>query len=184
MRKGAIAGGDHLLVKFPSGETRRMAPGVSSIISKAVIEIFAPRFLQRPGVILLSESRNKVVHRDDDLARSIGLQIEAAKNLPDIVLADLGPRHPLHVFCEVVATDGPITKERKQALSGIAEHAGFSQKHLAFVTAYLDRDGSAFKKTVASLAWNSFAWFASEPEHLIHLYEGGASQAVTLADWD
>lgn len=47
VRKGAVAGGEHVLVKFPSGETRRMAPGPSSIISKAVIEVFAPRFLQR-----------------------------------------------------------------------------------------------------------------------------------------
>jgi BsuBI/PstI restriction endonuclease domain/BsuBI/PstI restriction endonuclease HTH domain len=184
VRRGAIAGGDHLLVKFPSGEARRMAPGVSSIISKAVIETFAPRFLQKPGVVFLSESRNKLVSRDDELARSIGLHIEAARNLPDIVLADLGPRHPLLVFCEAVATDGPVTKERKQALTEIAEHAGFPARHVAFLTAYLDRDGAPFKKTVAALAWNSFVWFASEPENLIRLYEGGVRPAKTLASWD
>jgi len=31
VRKGAVAGGEHVLVKFPSGETRRMAPGPSSV---------------------------------------------------------------------------------------------------------------------------------------------------------
>ena len=46
-------------------------------------------------MIFLSESGNKVVSRDDELARRIGLDIQADKDLPDIILADLGPIHPL-----------------------------------------------------------------------------------------
>jgi len=183
VRKGAIARGDHVLVKFPSGETRRMAPGPSSIISKAVIEIFAPRYLQTPGVIFLSESRNKVVSRDDDLAKAIGLKINADKNLPDIILADLGPKHPLLVFIEVVATDGPVTKERKQALLELAKDAGFPAEHVVFVTAFLDRSDGAFKKAFDALAWGAFVWLASEPENLIHLYEGHPETVKTLASW-
>jgi len=175
VRRGAVAGGDHVMVKFPSGETRRMAPGPSSVISKAVIEIFAPRYLETPGVVFLSESRNKVVTRDDELAKLIGLNIQAEKNLPDIVLADLGPKHPLLVFIEVVATDGPVTRQRKQALTELARDAGFPPEHVVFATAYLDRSDAAFKKTVDSLAWGAFVWFASEPEHLIQLQEGEAS---------
>lgn len=184
VRKGAIAGGAHILVKFPSGETRRMAPGPSSVISKAVIEIFAPRFLQVPGVVFLSESRNKVVSRDDDLAKSIGLRIRAEKNLPDILLADLGPRHPMLVFIEVVATDGPVSRERKEALTQLASDAGFPPEYVVFVTGYLDRSDAAFKKTVDTLAWGSFVWFASEPEHLVRLYEGKPEVVKTLAEWD
>jgi hypothetical protein len=50
-RKGVAGGSDHVLVKFPNGETRRMPPGTSSIIAKALVEEFAPRFLGDPGVI-------------------------------------------------------------------------------------------------------------------------------------
>jgi len=184
VRKGAVAGGEHILVKFPSGETRRMAPGPSSVISKAVVEIFAPRFLKNPGVVFLSESRNKVVSRDDELAKAIGLHIKAERNLPDIVLADLGPKHPLLVFIEVVATDGPVSRERKKALTELASDAGFPPEHVVFVTAYLDRSDSAFKKTVDALAWGSFVWFASEPDHLIWLYEGQPEIVKTLSEWD
>ncbi|OYR18549.1 bsuBI/PstI restriction endonuclease family protein [Brucella grignonensis] len=35
------------------------------------------------------------------------------------------------------------------------------------MTAYLDRAGQPFRKTVSSLAWGSYAWFASEPDSLI-----------------
>jgi hypothetical protein len=182
VRQGAVAGGDHVMVKFPSGETRRMAPGPSSVISKAVIEVFTTLFLQQPGVVFLSESRNKVVTRDDELAKAIGLNIQAEKNLPDIVLADLGPKHPLLVFIEVVATDGPVTKERKEALSEVAKHAGFPAEHVVFVTAYLDRSHAAFKKTFNALAWNTFVWFASEPENVVHLYEGNTESVKTLSE--
>ena len=165
-RKGAAAFGEHVSVLFPNGETRRMAPGPSSVISKAVIEQFVPRFLEEPAVIFLSESAQKIVARDEDLARSIGLEIQADKNLPDILLVDLGPDHPLLIFVEVVATDGSITEERKTALQKVVEKAGFPTRHIAFVTAYLDRSAPAFKKTVDSLAWGSFVWFSSEPEQL------------------
>ena len=37
------------------------------------------------------------------------------------------------------------------------------------VTAYLDRSGTPFKKTVDALAWGSYAWFASEPDGLVEL---------------
>lgn len=167
VRKGAAGGGEFELVTFPNGETRRMSPGASADISKAVIEVFAPKFLQKPGVISLSESGNKVVSRDDDLAKAIGLTIPADKSLPDIVLVDLGPQHPLLIFVEVVHTDGPVNDARKTALLQISEGAGFPSEHVAFVTAFLDRGGQPFRKTVNSLAWGSYAWFASEPDNLI-----------------
>jgi hypothetical protein len=167
VRKGAATGGDHLLVTFPNGETQRMKPGPSSRITKAVIEVFAPAFLGDPAVLFVSESGNKVVARHDELAKSVGLNIESDRNLPDIILVDLAPPHPLLVFVEVVATDGPVNERRKTALLELVAKAGFPAEHVAFVTAYLDRSGSPFKKTVDSLAWGSYAWFASEPERLV-----------------
>jgi hypothetical protein len=169
VRRGAGAKGDYVIVRFPNGETRRMTVGPSSDITKAVIEVFASRFLIEPAVLYVSESGNKVVARDDALARSIGLQIDAAKNLPDTILVDLGTDHPLLVFLEVVATDGPMNERRKRAFEELAADAGYALDHVAFVTAYLDRSGTPFKKTVDALAWGSYAWFVSEPDGLIEL---------------
>ncbi len=167
VRHGAGVSADQVLVTFPNGETRRMKPGPSSAITKAVVEVFAPTFLTDPAVLFLSESGNKVVARDDELARSIGLAIQADRNLPDTILVDLGPTHPLLVFVEVVATDGPISERRKAALEALVAETGFPAEHVAFVTAYLDRSAGPFKKTVDSLAWGSYAWFAAEPERLV-----------------
>jgi len=176
MRHGAVTSGEGVLVKFPNGETRRMSPGPSSTITKAVIEEFAPLFLMNPSVLWVSESGAKVVKRDDELAAMLNLRIAADRNLPDVILIDLGGSSTdqfLLVFVEVVATDGPITEQRRQALAKIATDAGFPVSRLAFVTAYLDRSHGAFKKTIAELAWRSFAWFAAEPRQIMSLHDGG-----------
>lgn len=167
MRAGAAASAAGLLVTFPNGQTRPLAPGPSSVIAQAVIESFAPRFLTAPAVLWLSESGNKVVMQDNALAQSLGLQIEADKTLPDLILADLGGDEPLLLFVEVVATDGAITERRRDAIWAMTDAAGFPRSQIAFLTAYQDRQSSGFKKTVAQLAWGSLAWFASEPEHLV-----------------
>lgn len=169
VRAGAAKGGTHVQVLFPSGETRRLKAGPSSVITKDVIEVFAPRFLGDPAVLFVSESGNKVVARDDKLATSIGLAIKADKDLPDIILVDLKPAQPLLVFVEVVATDGPISARRKAALEKLAEDAGFDLRHVAFVTAYLDRSLPPFRKTAETLAWGTFAWFAGEPDQIVEL---------------
>lgn len=111
------------------------------------------------------------------------LKITADRNLPDIILVDLGKGSKddvLLVFIEVVASDGPVTEQRRVALLSIATDAGFAANRVVFVTAYLDRSHGAFKKSVAKLAWRSFAWFAAEPKHLIALYDGSES-AVPLS---
>ncbi len=182
-RQGAVANMDQVLVRFPNGETQNMAPGVSSKIAKALIEQFVPHFLTEPGVIWLSESRKKVVSRHDELARSIGLVIRPDRNLPDAILVDLAPLHPLLIFVEIVATDGPISAERKAALADLAAEAKFPFEHVAFVTAYLDRSEPAFKKTVDRIAWGTFVWFAAEPENLIRLHCGGGEHVARLSDW-
>ena len=169
VRQGAVVSGGQVLITYPNGETRRMAAGPSAPITKAVIEVFARRFLKNPAVLLLSESATKIIARDDSLARAIGLDIQVDKHLPDVILVDLAPKYPLLVFVEAVATDGPINDRRKAALGNLAIRAGFPLEHVAFLTAYLDRSAGPFKKTVDVLAWGSYAWFVSEPEGLIEL---------------
>lgn len=170
MRKSTVETGSGIVAKFPNGETRRLASGPSSLISKAVVENFALKFLEKPGVLWLSESAAKEDRRDADLAKALGINIEADRNLPDLILVDLGPIDPLIIFTEVVASDGPITEKRKKALLKLVIDAGYKESQIVFLTAYADREHPAFKKTFSSLAWNSFVWCASEPNKIIHLH--------------
>jgi hypothetical protein len=172
MLAGATASTSAVPATFPNGITRNLAPGPSSVICKAVVEVFAPRFLEHAAVLWLSESGNKVVVQDNNLAAKLGLNIEAQKNLPDLILADIGGDHPLFLFVEIVATDGAMHERRKEAIYALTDAAGFAREHVAFLSAYSDRASSGYRKTVSQLAWNTFAWFAAEPEQLIVMRDG------------
>jgi hypothetical protein len=178
-QRSATAAQSRVLVKLPNGETRQMEAGPSSIITQAVVEVFAPRFLNDPAVIWISESGNKVIQRDDELARELGLKIEVDKLLPDTILVDLAPAEPLIVFVEAVATAGEISEARRSAFLEMMTDAGFKSGNVAFVTAFADRNAAAFKRAIPNLAWGSFAWCLSEPEHLIIL-DGTAPGGIRL----
>ncbi len=182
LRQGAASVKDRLEVVFPNRTVRQLAPGPSSVISKAVVEVFAPAFLYRPAVLLLSESGDKIVVQEEHQIASIGLKIDRAKLLPDIILFDLEPGRELLVFVEVVATDGPISESRKQALMEIAKDAKVPPERIAFLTAYRDRDEPAFKKTFGAVAWNTLVWFMAEPEHIVMLREKPALASGRIFD--
>lgn len=182
LRQGAVSATDRVEVVFPSRTVRQLAPGPSSVISKAVVEIFAPAFLYRPAVLLLSESGDKIVVQEEHQIAILGLKIDRAKLLPDIILFDLEPGRELLVFVEVVATDGPVSESRKQALLEIAKDAKVPPERIAFLTAYRDRDEPAFKKTFGSVAWNTLVWFMAEPEHVVVLREKPALAKERIFD--
>jgi BsuBI/PstI restriction endonuclease len=181
--RSATAALSRVLVRLPNGETRQMEAGPSSVITQAVVEVFAKRFLTDPAVLWISESGTKVVQRDDQLALALGLKIEVDRLLPDTILVDLAPAAPLFVFVEAVATAGQITDARRGAFLELMTAAGFKPEQVAFVTAFEDRNAAAFKRAISDLAWGSFAWCLSEPEHLI-VFDGGAPGAIRfLADF-
>lgn len=171
LRQGAASSTSRIDVVFPNKTLRQLAPGPSSVISKAVVEVFAPAFLYKPAVVLLSESGDKIVAQEERLISSLGLKIDRAKVLPDIILFDMEEGRGLLVFVEVVATDGPISESRRDALLKTAEGVRIGPERIAFLTAYRDRNHPAFKKTAGSLAWNSLVWFLAEPDHIIVLRE-------------
>jgi len=103
------------------------------------------------------------------------------KNLPDVILVDLrADQNILFVFVEVVHSDGPINQLRKDALESMALEAGFSAKDLTYVTAFSDRDAGPYKTLAPNLAWDSFVWFASEPDAIVSLKSGSEKKLYEL----
>jgi hypothetical protein len=181
VRGGAGPSPEGVLVHFPNGEIRRIAQGPSALLTKAAVEEFAPRFLGSPAVILLSESAQKLTYTDEAVARAIGFRIQVSGVLPDVILADLDGKSPLIVFVECVATDGAVTQRRRAELESLAAEAGFPPADCAHLTVFLDRASSPFARIAASLAWRSFAWFATEPDHILFFREGQEERSSRLA---
>ncbi len=157
-----------ILVRFPNGETRRLAPGWASMIAKGVIEEFAPRYLRSPGVLWLSEPGRKVVQQDAERAAMLGLTIDPSRELPDIILVDLHLDPPLVVFVEIVVSNGAITDiRRKQLLALFGPSTIVPRERVQFLTAYRDREHQGFRKTIASVAWGTRIWFLTDPDRLV-----------------
>jgi hypothetical protein len=139
------------------------------------------RFLVSPRVLWMSESRNKVILQDNELMRSIGLPLDRSKLLPDMVLADVGAKIRLF-FVEIVATDGPFTRERRDQILRLTDAAGFSRSAIHFVSAFEDRDSQPLKKRFSALADNTYVWCMAEPELLIWL-TAGEPMTLSRTNW-
>ena len=181
-RQGTTASEQSVPIRLPNGEVRIMQPGPSSLISKAVIEEFASRYLRNPALIWLSESRTKVIEQQDQLARDLGINLSPDGNLPDIILADVVPTGAILVFVEVVASTGPVTEQRRSDLLKIATDAGFTESNIAFVSAFENR--RSLRGFIEMLAWRSFAWLRTEPDSIIAMYrrEAADGSAVLLSE--
>lgn len=166
--QGALAREGDVFIDLPDGTRMRVSAGPSAPILKAMIEQFAPRWLDKPAVLWVSASDQKTHPSFVRLAASVGLAFDASNELPDLILADLAD--PVRfLFCEVVATDGPVTDLRKSALTAIARRSGIAAEHLHFVTAFQDRGAPAFRKAFSRIAPDSDVWFSTEPDLLVTL---------------
>lgn len=181
IRKGAAADSEGVLVRLPNGEVRRLAPGPSSLLTKAVVEELAPRFLRRPAVVLLSESAQKMTYSDEALSKAIGFNLQVSGSLPDVLLVDLEPEPPLVVFVECVISNGVVDERRRAELEALASRTGYKPDDCTYVTAFRDRAVSPFQKRSAALAWDTFAWFETEPDHIIFLRAGIEKSSTSLA---
>jgi hypothetical protein len=180
-RSSAGTSSANITVQCPGGPSVILPPGPSPIITKAVVEIFAPAFLGNPRVAWISDSAGKSPFRDAPLERALGISLDAATLLPDVVLVDLDPPgragEVLIVFVEVVASDGPVTEHRRRALLDLIASAprAYRPEDAAFVTAYMDRGADPARRTIPGLAWRSFAWFVSEPDKLVQMHDGSTA---------
>jgi hypothetical protein len=108
----------------------------------------------------------------------LGLIIDPKSNLPDLIIFDVIDERILVVFVEVVATDGAIDAARRRALYELTDQAQYDRSNVVFVTAFMDRQSVGFKKTIDEVDWNTFIWFASEPDNIFILKEG----TITLSE--
>ena len=173
---------DGVLINLPNGETRILSAGPSSELAKAVVEQFAKNFMKEPAVILMSESAKKLLLKDDEICRAIGFNVNVSDVLPDLILADLGEEQPIIIFVECVATDGPVNDRRKQELIQLAKEANYKESDCAYVTVFKDRADSASRKLVPSIAWNTFIWYATEPEKIVFLRKGETGKTASIGD--
>jgi hypothetical protein len=154
-------------VRLPSGQRRQLRPGDSSLLVKGVVEKLAPRLLREPAVVMISESARKVGMVDREQLERIEFELDSATLLPDAILMDLAQDQTILWFVEVVATDGEINSDRQEQLEALAGQANWGAEKVRFLTAFLSRTDSAWRRRSARVAPGTMAWFLSEPDMLL-----------------
>lgn len=127
-------------LRLPNGVQRALEPGEASVILKGVIEEWAPARLVDPVVLTVSEPGDKVYMADSKTLAQLGLQIDQTTLLPDAVIVDIGQEPPTFWVVEAVATDGPVTEDRKRALLHWATSQRIPEGACEFLSAFGSRN--------------------------------------------
>ena len=90
-----------------------------------------------------------------------GVYCASAEAMPDAVLLD--PAHNRLVVVDFAMHRGQIDEARLDGLHGVFSSAGPEQ---VYITVYPNR--VSMSKFPELPAWDSHAWFVSEPDHMIH----------------
>jgi len=158
-------------VRLPDGLERKLEPGEASQILKGVIEMWVPSRLRDPVVLTISEPGQKLYVGDSALIERLEIAIDVGRLLPDALVVDIGVAAPVFWIVEIVATDGPVDEDRKQALLRWARAQRIPEGRCQFLTAFSSRNAGPARRRLKDLAAGTFAWFADEPTRELAWYE-------------
>ena len=141
-----------------------LSPGAHSRLTAEVVEHYASRFMAKPRVVYLGDTRHKDGYQNRDLMRELNLPIHVTANLPDVILLCEVERRL--VVVEVVASSGPISASRMAQLDQLVLQPQALGYRLRYVSAFPNR--RILRRFIEDIAWGTDVWVASEPEGVIH----------------
>jgi BsuBI/PstI restriction endonuclease domain/BsuBI/PstI restriction endonuclease HTH domain len=148
-------------VTLPDGSEVTLSPGGQNPLIKAIIEHFCPIFAPGGVVLYIGDTENKFVHLEKPGLTAIGITIDSAAKIPDVIVHHQAKNWLLLI--EAVTSAGPVDGKRRKELKEL--FAG-CKAGLVFVTALENRRG--MQSFVSHIAWESEVWIAEDPEHMIH----------------
>lgn len=145
-----------------NGAEFTFSSGKHNELQKAIIEEFAPRFAPDCECLYVGDTTEKDLVKNITKLQELGFEITLHDKMPDVVLY-VANKNWLY-FIESVTSVGPMEPKRINEIEDMTKdvHAG-----KIYVTAFLDF--KTFKKFSDSLAWETEAWIAEIPDHMIHL---------------
>lgn len=148
-------------VILSNSENINLLPGRQNILIQKVLADFCALYTPAGRVLYISLAKVKWAYFDTDALRTLGVEIEEHGKMPDVVVHHV-EKNWLFLI-EAVTSHGPVSPKRHQEL--IKLFAG-SKLDLVFVTAFLDR--RTMTKYLNDISWETEAWFAESPTHLLH----------------
>ena len=148
-------------VRLPNGELITLSPGGQNPLIKAFIEEFCSRYVADGTVLYVGDAENKFQHYEEAYFKLLGIEIDSAARMPDIVLHD--PKREWLVIGEAVTSAGVVDGKRRRELKEL--FAGF-RSGLVFVTAFATR--ADMGRFLGQISWETEVWIAEDPDHVVH----------------
>ncbi|MBE6070117.1 MAG: restriction endonuclease, partial [Clostridium lundense] len=136
--------------------------GKHNQLQKAIIEEFAPRFAPNTECLYVGDTTEKDLVKNADKLSELGFKITLHDKMPDVVL--YSDEKDWLFFVESVTSVGPMDPKRVKEIEDMTRNVKAGK---IYVTAFLDF--KTYKKFSDSLAWETEAWIADMPDHMIHL---------------
>ncbi len=143
------------------GKDIYLTPGDHSILVKAIIEEFAPRFIPGGHVVYIGDTGDKWKYFDKKTLKALGGKVDLHGKMPDVIVYD--SKNTWLILIEAVTSHGPVNPKRHDELARLFQGV---KPGLVYVTAFLNRKDMT--KYINDISWETEVWVKEAPTHLIH----------------
>lgn len=149
-------------VHLPGGQELTLGGGGQNVLIKQMIDDFCAYFIPGGKVLYIGDADEKLMHFDEAKLATLGVTVNTHGKLPDLVVYQQSTNWLF--LMEAASTHGPVDAKRHGELQALFSG---STAGLVYVSCFPDR--AVMRKFLADLAWETEAWCASDPTHMIHL---------------
>lgn len=153
---------DRIPVKISYDREISLSPGGQNILIQQMIDVFCSHFIPGGEILYVGDADAKLAFFEEKRLAELGIEVDTHGMLPDLIVYD-AQRNWLFLM-EVASTHGPVDAKRHGELERLF---GNSSAGLVYVSCFPDR--ATMRKFLVDLAWETEAWCASDPTHMIHL---------------
>lgn len=148
-------------LKVKDGVKITLSAGDHSLLIKAIVEEFAPRFVAGGRLVYVGDTADKYGYFDIDLLSKLGVVLDNHGKLPDVVVYS-GENNWLFLI-ESVTSYGPVDAKRHTELEHLFSSSTAGR---VYVSTFPNR--KVFMKYLEVIAWETEVWIADAPTHMVH----------------
>jgi hypothetical protein len=148
-------------LRIKAGLEISLSAGEHSQLIKAIVEEFGPRFIAAGRLLYVGDTGDKYGFFDKDALGKLGIVLDQHGKLPDVVI--YSEKNNWLFLIESVTSHGPVDSKRHAELESIFEACTAGR---VYVSAFPNR--RLFMRYIESIAWETEAWIADAPSHMIH----------------
>lgn len=149
-------------VTLPDGTEVRLSAGGQNKLIKEMIEQFCPRFAPGGQALYVGNTSKEGERLDAETLKAIDVRIPERGKEPDLIV--WMPEKNWLFLMEACSTHGPVDVTRKSELISLFGGCGHE---LIYVSCFPNR--KIMQRYLGDLAWETEAWCADTPDHMIHL---------------